>query len=276
MGYLEHQINEMKSFLESEKHRCEQALVNVPQGSLQRAINGGKPKYYQSVSRSDGSGKYSRRLLNNHPEIIRQLADKEYAMKAIELIDKDEELLRYLELHMVEINPEAIISMLKPAYKTLPPGTFSLGSREIVKDSKWKMQAEWAMQDYEQSKYKAGERCIQTSSGLYVRSKSELVVAERLNNYGVPFRYEQVILVGGSELAPDFSFLDRLKKEFYLEYCGMMDNPEYVKGFMTKRNLYERFGINQWDDMIYLFERGNRINIREIDWIIENRIIPRL
>ena len=276
MGYLEHQINEMKSFLESEKHRCEQALINVPEGSLQRAINGGKPKYYQSVPRSDGSGKYIRRLLNNHPEIIRQLADKEYAKKAIEMIEKNGELLRYLESHMTEVNPETVISMLKPAYKTLPPGTFSFDSREIDKDSKWKMQAEWAMQNYEQSRYKTAERCLQTSRGLYVRSKSELVVAERLYHYGVPFRYEQVILIGGNELAPDFSFLDRSKKEFYLEYCGMMDNPEYVKGFMTKRNLYERFGINQWDEMIYIFERGNRINIREIDWIIENRIIPRL
>ena len=40
-----------------------------------------------------------------------------------------------------------------------------------------------------------------TSRGLKVRSKSELLIAEKLSEHGILFRYEQILEIGGAEYA---------------------------------------------------------------------------
>ena len=85
-----------------------------------------------------------------------------------------------------------------------------------------------------------------------------------------------MIEIGNIVLSPDFGFQDAFNKEFYLEYCGMMDNKKYLENFLSKREKYEAVGINEWTNMIYAFSNGPNINVAQIDYIIETLIIPRL
>ena len=81
---------------------------------------------------------------------------------------------------------------------------------------------EWAKAPYEKSTYKPEKRIFPTSAGFKVRSKSEQSIVEQLVNYGVPFRYEEVIWINNWQYSSDFTFRDRYKKKFYWEHAGMM------------------------------------------------------
>ena len=80
----------------------------------------------------------------------------------------------------------------------------------------------------------------------------------------------------GYDLAPDFTFPKREGGEFYLEYCGMMDDPDYVNRFFWKRRLYEREGITEWNDMFYLFGESEELDMSVIEGAIRFWVLPRI
>ena len=82
--------------------------------------------------------------------------------------------------------------------------------------------------------------------------------------------------IGRYELAPDFTFKGRDGREFYWEYCGMMDDVSYVDRFFWRRKLYEQAGIFEWNDMICTFGTKNHFNIKEVIHVIEDKILPRI
>ena len=63
-----------------------------------------------------------------------------------------------------------------------------------------------------------------TVSGIYVRSKSESMIALQLYTEKIPFRYECALQLGETTLYPDFTILHPKTGEiFYWEHFGMMD-----------------------------------------------------
>ena len=68
-----------------------------------------------------------------------------------------------------------------------------------------------------------------TSGGIKVRSKSEALIFERLNHFGIDTRYEQILDCGDETVVPDFTFEGADGKLFHLEHMGMMDDEEYVR-----------------------------------------------
>ena len=149
-------------------------------------------------------------------------------------------------------------------------------SEEELARARYNRHAAWAKADYEKSTYMPEKLVEITSRGERVRTKSEVLIAETLYKYNVPFRYEDMSDYVWLGVIPDFTFRDRYKRLFYLEYCGMMDNEDYVNKFLYKRSKYEDNGIYEWKNIIYVFEKKNQINMAMIDSIVQNQIIPRL
>ena len=86
---------------------------------------------------------------------------------------------------------------------------------------------------------------IYTAKGEGVRSKSEVIIADILNQEGIPHRYEYPLqLKGWGRVYPDFTVLNvRERKEIYWEHLGMMDDPNYVENALQKLALYQQNGI---------------------------------
>jgi energy-coupling factor transporter ATP-binding protein EcfA2 len=83
-----------------------------------------------------------------------------------------------------------------------------------------------------------------TSRGEFVRSKSELAIAEKLNGMGVPYVYEQPILLDGRTRWPDFTIADDASGvTYYWEHLGMLSDPQYAARWHTKRAAYLASGI---------------------------------
>jgi hypothetical protein len=88
-----------------------------------------------------------------------------------------------------------------------------------------------------------------TSRGEFVRSKSELAIAEKLNGMGVPYVYEQPLLLDGKLRWPDFTIADDDSGvTYYWEHLGMLADPQYTARWQTKRAAYLAAGIRPIDE----------------------------
>ena len=80
-----------------------------------------------------------------------------------------------------------------------------------------------------------------------MRSKSELVIADKLFAAGVEYAYEQpLVLPSGSTRYPDFTISDHARGvTFYWEHLGMLADPGYRARWERKRAEYVEAGIRE-------------------------------
>jgi len=99
-----------------------------------------------------------------------------------------------------------------------------------------------------------------SNNGVRVRSKSELIIANMLEEYGVPYHYEYPILLKGlGTVHPDFTCLNvRKKKEIIWEHFGMMDNIAYANKNVSKIHAYNQNGYILGKNMIMTFETSQQ------------------
>jgi hypothetical protein len=86
--------------------------------------------------------------------------------------------------------------------------------------------------------------------GDLVRSKSELVIADKLYARGIEYLYEQPFALGEGRLRyPDFTIADHARGvTFYWEHLGMLDDPGYSARWKRKRAEYLAAGMGPWQD----------------------------
>ncbi len=89
-----------------------------------------------------------------------------------------------------------------------------------------------------------------TERGDLVRSKSELVIADKLHAAGVDYAYEQpLVLSGGRTRYPDFTVEDDASgTTYYWEHLGLLDDPAYHARWERKREEYLEDGIVPWSE----------------------------
>jgi hypothetical protein len=82
-----------------------------------------------------------------------------------------------------------------------------------------------------------------------VRSKSELVIADRLHSNGVEYIYEHPLTLGGHTRYPDFTIEDSESgRKIYWEHCGLLIDPTYRKRWEGKLKWYRDNGILPWEE----------------------------
>ena len=89
-----------------------------------------------------------------------------------------------------------------------------------------------------------------TERGDLVRSKSELVIADKLHARGIDYAYEQpLVLSNGRTRYPDFTIADHARGvTFYWEHLGMLHDPGYKARWDVKRTEYLECGIGPHED----------------------------
>ena len=111
---------------------------------------------------------------------------------------------------------------------------------------------------------------FRTLKGDIVRSKSELIIADRLWLNGIPYKYECPIMINGQIIHPDFTILRRSdNKILYLEHCGMVDKPEYAESMVNRINDYNKEGITLGDRLFLSMETSaTPLDVTAIDNLI--------
>ena len=93
-----------------------------------------------------------------------------------------------------------------------------------------------------------------------MRSKSEILIADALNRYNIPYRCEFPVYSGGIIFAaPDFNCLNvRLRKEYYWEHLGKMGDESYAD---TNKDKMDKYALDpDFDEtrLIITMETGNK------------------
>jgi len=89
-----------------------------------------------------------------------------------------------------------------------------------------------------------------TERGELVRSKSELVIADKFHARGIVYFYEQPLQLGvGRVRYPDFTIADHASGvTYYWEHLGLLHDPSYRSRWERKRAEYIEAGIRPYED----------------------------
>jgi len=122
----------------------------------------------------------------------------------------------------------------------------------------------------------------QTSHGDMVRSKSEVIIADRLSDLGVEYLYEHPLKIEGVTKYPDFTIEDMESgTTFYWEHCGMLNIPNYRRRWEEKLAWYKNHDIVPYEDgggengtlIITSDSQRGGISSQEIERIIRSAIL---
>ena len=85
---------------------------------------------------------------------------------------------------------------------------------------------DWYLGDFRQYTEHLEYRQFRIKLGYNVRSKSEVIAANRLHEEGILFHYEEILVAGDDEF-PDFFMMITVTEKYAWEHFGAMDNEKY-------------------------------------------------
>lgn len=131
--------------------------------------------------------------------------------------------------------------------------------------------ADWEKAPYEKNLKYPEQLTHKTVDNIFVRSKSEAMIAMALRFHKIPFRYECLLEIGNYHIYPDFTLRHPANgKLYYWEHFGMMDDPIYNQKASLKLKDYISNGVIPSINLITTYEtRDEPLNTKIIEKIIE-------
>lgn len=259
--YLGNLLKEYKSRYAKERKE----LSKLPEGTLTFRHVNGKVQFVQLVNTVDGGVEAPKRKgITRNTQLTMKLARKKYLEISTALLSSEiNRLSKYID-QRTEPSPDNIINMLSENWNHVPRNyLFPYKANQEI----------WAGSEYRRNSKNPNELRHTTSKGLKVRSKSELLIAEKLDSYNIPYRYEQVIGNNRYIFSPDFTIKTK-NKIIYWEHCGMMADPDYRAYNKWKLSQYEMMNIVPWDNLIVTYDQNDGdFDMRIIDAEIINKLI---
>ena len=128
-------------------------------------------------------------------------------------------------------NPLRVLLHKVQNYPRVPADFFHSESpyRTFILSHLWREYAEvidWYLGDFRQYAEYPEYRQFRIKLGYNVRSKSEVIVANRLHEEGILFHYEEILVAGDDEF-PDFFMMISVVEKYAWEHFGAMDNDKY-------------------------------------------------
>jgi hypothetical protein len=199
-------------------------LEQLPEGRLVK-----KREFYYHVIGKKEIG------ITNNTELIRQLARKKFLLEQKKDISK---------------TPKDIIKSLPNSYQNLPQSFFY-----HTDFHKWNNQPE-VKNSYPMA------TTYHSKNGTIVRSKSELIIANALEEYELPYRYDNLLQLVEQKMYPDFIIKNPFtNKTIIWEHFGALNQPDYEQRMTTKMKIYLEQGFVPFHNLIYTSEFDlNRIN----------------
>lgn len=244
------EIQRRIEWLEQELIWAKNRVKGCPEGELLCAKNESRYKWYLTTEKPGESGKTRSYLPKSEWKLAQRLARKKYDLCYIQELEHEMAACReYLE--KAEKGKVTDKLLKQEGYRQL------LGNqvcREGCTDMEEKVR-NWVLEPYESNEMHPEKLIIGGVRGYCLRSKSEAMIDKALFSYGIPFRYECKLTLGGRTFYPDFTMMHpKTGKLFYWEHFGMMDNPEYVDRACQKLGVYCRNGVIPYVNLILTYE----------------------
>ena len=245
-------LNSEKIWTNEIIERATAMLENAPPGDLRVFKHYSNQQYYQKLP---GKRIY---ISKKRPELAISLAQKEYDMavltKALAFQEQVDAMWNTLEVDFDEI----INTFSEEKKKLIKP--YFTSADEFIK--------QWEGMSYEGKLIDESTPELFSNRGERVRSKSEKIIADKLAEMGIPYRYEAPLFLGTMGIVyPDFTLLKVCtREEIYWEHLGMMDDPDYVHKALNKINTYIRNGYIPGKNLLLTYEsRAIPLNMRNAE-----------
>lgn len=239
------EIKELKRMLK----KVEDYLKKAPAGTLKYKQVKGKTYFYQQFSNGNVVQKYIKR---KDEALACSLAQKAYYQKLksilMKQIDKLASFADTYEPKELEMVYDELSSVRKQIIAPL-----RISTAEKIR--------RWDEEIYEENSSHPEHKIFETEQGEFVRSKSEVIIANLLyhNRNDILYKYERPITVikDGKEIIvyPDFTILNKKTGRIvYLEHIGMLDAAYYANDFVWKVNTYVENNLIPGRDVIFTYE----------------------
>ena len=253
MQHIISEINERLSYLKKLEVQTEKTFKeNLLKGRIKINASSKYPQIYLITKSKDPNGKY---LGKKDANMISRYCQRDYSKRVLkkiqDLINKLEKFLNGLPSELCSASLENFLAeknLVRRKYLT----DSVLSDEEFVKA--------WLFVKYKGKAFLETNSELVTDRGERVRSKSEMLIANKLATLGIPYRYEfphKLRDRHGFKITvyPDFTLLNKeTRKEIILEHFGRMDDPEYVSHTLEKLNLYGRNGIFPGSRFLFITE----------------------
>lgn len=224
---LEDELARQKELL----RKGERTYEKGPAGLLRsRERKNGKAFYLYGVADTE----FSERNVTEDTALLRKMVSKRMGK---EIRERAEENIRYLEklkCHYRYNEPEYVLANLPGSYREAAAAVgFRCAKRHGAAQTR-------------QYHYNPDVHIHDTLSGIKVRSKSEMIIANALTTYGIPFLYEKPFLYpseNGTYYEPDFTFELPFGEIKIWENLGLLNDLRYCEHNAQKLHLYQKHGF---------------------------------
>ncbi|MBE5906400.1 MAG: hypothetical protein E7277_06345 [Lachnospiraceae bacterium] len=238
-----------------EKQILEKEFKKFPPGKLLVAKDRKWNKWYCSL---DGE-----KILipKKNVEYAKTMARKRYVDAKLKDLKQEQFACEaYLRSHN---KPSAITKFTE---KTSPyyPLIFSNTSKDAI--------MEWFHNSFTNNPEYPNQRIFKSSSGNYLRSKSEVLIDELLSRHHLLFHYEEILSFSdGSYFYPDFKiYSPKLGQFIYWEHFGKMDDPYYAEKTYRKISKYIQNGFLPQKNLIFTFEtKDSPLDYEYVEMLIQ-------
>lgn len=237
-------------------------IKKYPAGTLRISQSNGAVQYYHVKTVAPGDY-----IPKNDLELAKSLAQKKYDEKVLKWISKQVNLLKTFERRYGKLD-------LIPLFNTASDDRKVLIEPHAVSDAYFVGQ--WNAVEYGGLDFKEDDSELYTSKNVRVRSKSEAIIADVLERFEIPFRYEFPLqLKNGVCIHPDFVCLNvQTRKEIVWEHLGLMDDLDYVGNVILKMRTYEKNGFIMGDNLIFTMENKRMpLSLHEVEKLAKAHLL---
>ncbi len=263
--------------------RYDRALQELPDGYLTIRKRAEGADYFVNTVTLSRHGKKRKQtyLKRSEGQKIWQLQIKRLMQEAVKRMVRNVQrekkwLAQYESYDFVSIQ-----SALRPAYRDLAPEQLRRGqyfySADILEQAG---STQEVLAGIQSGRFRVEGRTQRTLSGILVRSKSEVIVADTLTYLEIPFLYEAEVRLfdaDGKEIVlhPDFTILCPDGTVLYWEHLGLLQDEAYAENFAKKLYLFHRNGFTIGQELIVTADdRSGQINSLQIRELAERLVLP--
>lgn len=237
------------------------------EGTLNCRFEGGKTRFYQRIK---GKKIY---LSSDKGPRIRDLCRKQYYIKMMETAKRErKQIARCLAI----LESDRDLSDVDDVYSTLSEPVKQIVKPLGLTDDGYA--ARW-LKEMKRGKNRSYEvnSPMKSPDGITMKSKSEVIIANRLCAFGIPYVYEERVSFDDGEhfIYPDFIVLNkRTRKQLYWEHFGKISDEDYVTKQQKKLEDYARNNIFPGDGLLVTFEsKGRSLNTEYVDLLIKRYLV---
>lgn len=266
--HLLNQLIDAENELKELKAKLEKLEQSEPEGHLLVRNNKNSAQHYHIT---DNGNKYGQYLGKDKQDLIKALAQKKFNHMLQEAADKELDGIRKCKKTLAgcSFSAASLANKLPQQIRQYVDTDLAMNQRDVEK---------WLCQEYEFNHPHKGKDELTTLNGENVRSKSEIIIADRLKHYKVPYIYEKSFdegMQGKYRDFPDFTCLNkRTGKTYYWEHCGKFDDPKYTESLMLRIQRFASEGVYLGSELIITMETSQfPLNTSYVDKMIKKYLL---